>query len=254
MKLSTQDTARRYLKSSIELIQRSGFKMSLIFEMESWASLMRSVPRATIVNPTFDPSFSDLSPGDAFWISISDTSGSVVACIADRLIQTENFMAEIESGRLWYNSPSPEQRVELTTEASDLLYPGMVGHAGGLWVHPKARGIGLSWLLPRLCRALSIMNWNVDRHCGMVFGDLYASGMTAQSYGFPESARCINGWFPPTHSEQLVYVVHISREQLLSQLQEDIDIIDGAGDKGMRDIATVVGKGQQQAPIRAAVV
>jgi hypothetical protein len=247
-----QNIARAYLASAIGLLQQSGFQMSLNFEMKSWASLMRSAPGTTVVNLTFDPDASDIRPGAAFWISINDQNG-IAACIADRLFETENFVDELESGRLWrLTEPQMTHMTPCGTRAG-LSYPGHVGHAGGLWIDRRARKQGLSWILPRLTRALSIINWDVDRHCGVSFGDLYQSGMTAHSYGFPEGHKCVEGWFAPTGKHETIFLVHITREQILSQLVGDIEIIRRAGDKHMRDVAVIVGQRQQQPAVRANV-
>lgn len=246
------ELAQRYMTESIGLLQRSGYRMSLNFDLSGWAALLRAAPKIGIVNPTFDPASSDLKPNEAFWLQLNDEYG-VAACIADRLFVTDDFVTgEIGSGHLWYAHPGADDRPTLLPEAPVGRYSGRVGHAGGLWVHPRRRKDGLSWLLPRLVRALSIINWSVDRHCGMVFEGIHDSGLSAQAYGFPESHVVVEGYFPPTRADARVFVIHIDREQIAAQFEEDlVRMTDGHCQ--MRDVATIVGQRVQQPMVSARV-
>ena len=233
------ELAQRYMTASIALLQRSGYRLSLDFDLHGWAALLRGAPRIGIVNPTFDPAHSRLQPNEAFWLQVNDEHG-VAACIADRLFVTDDFIGgELASGRLWYASPGDGDRPALLPEAPVGRFGGRVGHAGGLWIHPRRRKDGLSWLLPRLVRALSIINWSVDRHCGLVFEGIHESGLSAQAYGFPESHVVVEGYFPPTRAPARVFVVHIDRDQIAAQFEADLVRMTVAGSL-MHDVATIV--------------
>ncbi len=208
------ELAQRYMTESIGLLQRSGYRLSLNFDLSGWAALLRAAPKIGIVNPTFDPSSSDLRPNEALWLQVNDDAG-VAACVADRLFVTDDFVGcELASGRLWYARPGDDDRPELLPTAPIGRYAGRIGYAGGLWIHPRRRKDGLSWLLPRLVRALSIINWSVDRHCGLVFEGIHDSGLSAQAYGFPESHMVVEGYFPPVRGTARVFVIHIDRDQI----------------------------------------
>lgn len=247
------ELAQRYMTESIGLLQRSGYRLSLIFDLSGWAALLRAAPKIGIVNPTFDPAHSDLKPNEAFWLQLNDDSG-VAACIADRLFVTDDFISrEIATGHVWYAHPGGGDQPEMLPTAPFGRYGGRVGHAGGLWVHPRRRKDGLSWLLPRLVRALSIINWSVDRHCGLVFEGIHDSGLSAQAYGFPESHMIVEGYFPPVRGDARVFVIHIDREQIAAQFEEDL-IRMTDGDCQMRDVATIVGQRVHEPVVRPRVV
>ena len=251
--LEHTDVARSYVTAAIGLLQRSGFRVSLNFDLGSWASLLRGAPSILVVNPTFDPERSQVEPGAGFWIGINDDHGPA-ACIADRLFVTDNFLDEMRSGRLWSSTPGDEDRAELLGTLDAIHYPGRVGHAGGLWIHPRARKAGLSWLLPRLARAFSVINWNVDRHCGIILSGLYGSGMGKQAYGFPEAHLCIDGYCPPFRRSEQLLVVHITRDQIIEQLGSDLERIRDAPDQQMRDVATIISHRHEQPAIRQQAV
>lgn len=250
--MSDQSVAREYFGKSIALLQNSGFQLSLNFEMESWVSLMKSAPGMRVVNPTFDPGATSIPPGTALWASVFD-SGGIGACIANRFVETENFIDEMATGRLWNLSEKDRETLSIRAEVGQLRSPGRVGHAGGLWIHQRLRKQGLSWLLPRLMRSLSILNWDVERHCGVVFNDLYNSGMPATSYGFPEGYPCLEGWFAPTGRNEMIHVVHIDREQIVSGLASDIELIDRGRHKHVRDVAIIVGEREKKPAVAANV-
>lgn len=247
------ELAQRYMTESIALLQRSGYRLSLNFDLAGWAALLRSAPKIGIVNPTFDPEHSDLKPNEAFWLQLNDDVG-VAACIADRLFVSDDFVAdELGSGRLWYAHPGDGDQPELLATAPVGRYHGRIGHAGGLWVHPRRRKDGLSWLLPRLVRALSIMNWSVDRHCGLVFEGIHDSGLSAQAYGFPESHLVVEGYFPPVRGAARVFVIHIDRDQIAAQFEDDLVRMTDRNCQ-MRDVATIVGQRVHEPVVRPRVV
>ena len=247
------ELAQRYLTESIALLQRSGYRLSLNFDLGGWATLLRSAPKIGIVNPTFDPAHSALKPNEAFWLQLNDDVG-VAACIADRLFVTDDFVGgELASGRLWYAAPADADRPALLPGVPLGRFTGRVGHAGGLWVHPRRRKDGLSWLLPRPVRALSIINWSVDRHCGLVFEGIHDSGLSAQAYGFPESHVVVECYFPPTRSDARVFVIHIDLEQIAAQFEDDLGRMTD-GNCQMRDVATIVGQRVHEPMVGARVV
>lgn len=247
------ELAQRYMTESIGLLQRSGYRLSLNFDLSGWAALLRSAPKIGIVNPTFDPAHSDLRANEAFWLQLNDEVG-VAACIADRLFRTDDFVAnELATGRVWYASPGEGARPELLPDVPLGRYTGRVGHAGGLWVHPRRRKDGLSWILPRLVRALSIINWSVDRHCGLVFEGIHDSGLSAQAYGFPELHAVVEGYFPPTRADARVFVIHIDLDQIVAQFEDDLVRMTDRHCE-MRDVATIVGQRVHQPMVGAGVV
>jgi len=235
------ELAQRFMTEAIAMLQRSGYRLSLNFDLTGWAALLRNAPKIGIVNPTFDPQHSELRPNEAFWLQLNDDLG-VAACVADRLFVTDDFIgSELASGRLWYARPTEADRPALLPSAPRGVFDGRVGHAGGLWVHPRRRKDGLSWLLPRLVRALSVINWSVDRHCGLVFEGIHDSGLSAQAYGFPEAHCVVEGYFPPVRGDARVFVIHIDRDQIAAQFEADLTRMT-TGHSQMRDVATIVGQ------------
>lgn len=173
--LGTRELIDRYLAAAVDLLERSGYGVQFRSDLAGWARHLCAAPGNTGVNPTFDPAWHNhIEPGTAFWVAVSESSGSVVACMACRLFVTASYYDLMRSGRLWYTA-GKSAPVE-----TQLLGPGPVGrvsHSGGLWVHPDHRGAGLSWILPRMIGGIAVRAWSIDYHTGIVFAGLNSKGV-----------------------------------------------------------------------------
>ena len=81
---------------------------------------------------------------------------------------------------------------------------------------------GLSFLIPRLVRAISLGRFAVEWQCGVNFEDLTKSGLPTSAYGFPHCVPCIDGFFPPTGRNERMHMVYMSRVELLAIQRETI--------------------------------
>jgi hypothetical protein len=179
---------------------------------------MRSADGATIVNPAFDPDYCDLNPGNSFWSAITDDTGSVVGCVASKLVNTEDFRDDISTCSLWLG-----RRVDPDAEPMSLLLPeavplisGRVAFHGGLWLHPKVRGLGLAHLIPRMARAAAERRFNADWHCGFVFGALGNANVPVKAYGYSHCELAVDGYFPVTQKAEKLYLPWDSREEWIA--------------------------------------
>ena len=145
--------------------------------------------------PIFDPSHSDLSPENAFWISGHDQNGTVVATQAARFLDLtqSSAAAELESMRLFFARPEPHlaagARCHVDCPAASQL-TGRVIYSGGGWYHPKYRGCGLSRILPRISRALAYTQWNSDYTFSVVETVLIEKNVY-RSYGYTRHSPSI---------------------------------------------------------------
>jgi len=246
--LSDLEIARQYAAESIALLRRSGFTVSMEFHLADWAEIMEQVPDRVMVNPAFDPKHSDLDASNSFWLRVADRQGTV-AIIADKVVTCDDYLIEMAAGRLYYRDPSPEQRIELCDGLPYGRYTGRIGCAGGLWVHPRARKQGLSWLLPRLVRSYSVQFWDVDRHCAVIFDGTKNAGLVERVYGFSEIHLMTTGYFPPNERPETIHVIHIDRPAIIRQFLMDLESLTADRDQKVRDVATIVGKRQDQAAV-----
>lgn len=229
---SNIDTARTYYRETMALLVRSGFRISIENDMSIWKHIMQTAPATTLVSSMFDPAEANFLPGDAFWLRVSNMNAETVAIICDRLIETEDFVSFVEGAGMF---AAPYARYELDTRLT-----GRIGHAGGLWVHPKARKTGLSWVLPRIVRALSVMHWGVDRHCGLILTGLADAGFASHIYGFPRSWLAFSGdAFRPTGKAERLFVIDIDSDEIAGQQAFELERIMDNGAQNLVDVATI---------------
>jgi hypothetical protein len=184
-------------------------------DIRDWGAIMRAADGATIVNPAFDPDYCDLNRDNSFWSAITDDVGSVVGCVASKLVNTDDFRDDISTCSLWLGN-----RVDSETEPMTLLLPSHVPHIadrvafhGGLWLHPSVRGLGLAHLIPRMARAAAERRFQADWHCGFVFGALGDAKVPVKAYGYSNCELAVDGYFPVTKKAEKLYLPWDSRDE-----------------------------------------
>ena len=215
------------IQAFIDLCHDALDQLSLDVQVETdmgrWVSVMRQAPQIAAVNPSYDPARCRLTADNAFWLNVLSDSRTV-ACIANRLVVTDDFIDLMRSGRLWADHPGTDE-----AEPAGLVWPterppiaGRIGHHGGLWVHPEWRGRRLAVVLPRLTRALSLRQFAVDWHCGLTLESLCRHAVPIKAYGYTRQEVCIDGYFPVTRRQDCVYLTSISRTEMLVQMDDAV--------------------------------
>jgi GNAT superfamily N-acetyltransferase len=202
------------------------------------------LPGNTGVNPCFDPMKTDHQA--AFWIDIR-SGVDRVATMAVRYIETPAYYPWVRSGQLWQRLPCSPIDIKI----SDNGPGGRLAHTGGLWVHPDWRGIGISWLLPRLIRVLALQAWNINYSTGLVFEQLHRTGLAAQNYGAQRIRFLFEGWFPPTGRNERLFGLEYDRPYLLEGVRKDMLLIRNDADQKMRHLAPIAKKGRHEPTIDA---
>jgi len=206
-------------------VRRLGLAITFDTDLRNWVEFISNAPDRGIVNPTFDPDHSDLSPETAFWVAVTDAAaGQTVACIANRLFHTDNYVDLLRTQGLWYSS-GPRRLVDLVVPDDMPRIAGKVGHHGGLWIRRDWRKHGLSGILTKLVRCASLRKFAPDWHCGSVFAAIAEKGLPTSpthGYGYPHMVVAIDGWFPLTNKAERVYLPWISRQEMLDQLEIEL--------------------------------
>jgi hypothetical protein len=241
-----QQTALAYWTAAVDLLVRSGYTISIRYDLREWASYVRSKPDCPIVNPTLDPDCSDLDASNSLWVDIHDRSGRRAAVSANRVMHCSDFAEAFASGHAHYAHPSSEHRMQVRPEVPRGLMTGRIGHAGGLYVEPHAKKEGFPWLASPLMRALSIISFGVDRQCGAIFGHLKDAGFIERAYRFPDWWLAVDGYFPPIGKEAKVYIMHIGLDAMVEQLRADAARIMANRDQKLGDLAAIIGKRKEK--------
>ncbi len=195
----------------------------LTFESDSnlwnWRELLESAPGAIGVSKALDPELNNLENGNAFWLYAKTRTGEIVACQADRLVITDDFVGDYIATHRLFGDLRPIIN-HYTVRLGD-RYPqisGRVNLGGGAWVHPEWRGKNLGGIMSRLARAISVRHFLAD-----YFVTFMASGRNfGVECGFGNKCQIIQGRYPGREADQDMDLLWECRREILEQISQDI--------------------------------
>lgn len=232
--LNENNVCEDYLVAAFTLLLRSGYRASIEWNLADWRDTMMSMPGITGVNAAYNP---DVNPDmTAFWVRITHSSGQIAAIMACRLYVTQAYYDLLRTGLLWVSEGVDHP---MTCHLEGDGPKGRISHSGGIWVHPDHRGNGLSWVLPRIVGALSVRQWQIDEHTGIVQDKLLGKGVPAKNYGVSSIKLALTGYFFITGKEERLFSVQTSRRDIVERSARDLEIILGEGHKQVRDLAPI---------------
>lgn len=184
----------RYVSLAEQAAREVGVELRVRHDFAALAELQHA-NRDTwpLVNPTFDPSLSDLDDTCAFWIEGIDARGETVLTNATRFFDWPHtsLAEEFRSLRAFYRDPAPHLAAgHFAKVAGDMAASirGRTSTSGALWVRPDHRRLGLTRITPRLSRACAYARWDVAYCWGLTAQRLHDLGLT-RAYG--HSARAV---------------------------------------------------------------
>ena len=177
--------------------------------------------RGSFVNPSYDPRQSRLGWRD-FWLCLRDDEGQAIACTAEKVVDTEDLLEDIATGRVWYEHGFAQMggpdRIDVLRGSMPIR--GVVSHSGSTWVDAPWRRHGLALLLTRLSRALSFRNYGAVVNTGFVRQKLYETSVPKESYGYVHVELCIDGYFPPQGGPERLYLCWIDDTEFVDSILE----------------------------------
>jgi len=213
------DVVQSFVDFSLAWLDDRKYTLAIDVDMSGWARTMANAPSIAVVNPTFDPRCSRLSPHDSFWLDVR-VGSRTIATSAARLFITDDYFELMRSTKLWYDPPrARDSRLTVTPPPGVPSIRGRVGHEGGLWIDPAHRKRGLSVILPHLNRALCLREWGIDWQTGMTMRDVGQSGIASWAYGFPHVVPCFEGRSPLIERDERLFVTYMSRDELVLGLE-----------------------------------
>lgn len=138
--------------------------------------------------PTFDVEFSKLDHSNFRAIGIRNSAGKIVGAHALRFFDWTgtSYGEEMTSYRLLYADPDKMklggERCDMTAiEAARIT--GQVAFSGAAWFHPSVRKLGLSYILPRIGKAVALSTWPIERIVALMTESVYKAGF-APRFGY----------------------------------------------------------------------
>lgn len=203
-----------------KILAELGLSLLVDSDMTQWVRHMRQAPGTLRVAATHDPEHSHVHPGNAFWARFENAAGHVVACIAHKVIVTENLLDEVRSHRIFFNKVPilHHYPVNLCVEDGVPVLSGHVGYTGGLWVHPDYRGRAISGIVARFCRNLSVRHFNIDWNVGFIADTPSRRQMGLEGYGMAHATPLLKGTFPLSGEQRDMQMFYMSKAEILAQI------------------------------------
>ena len=178
------------------------------------------------ISSAHNPELTDLRRKDFAWLCAKDEAGSGVFSHALVVVETESFLEDIITHRLFGNIEVPDhwEDVELYDEARERIAAldirGRVALAGGMWVAPPWRHKGLPALLRKVLRVTQIprLNWrhyvsqfqNTEKRTAWAMDDSWNTSV------FP----LLHGFYPAYGERKDIIMSHVTVEETLAFLRE----------------------------------
>lgn len=215
-------TVQRFVQLMSEKVAAIGLDVFVETNFNDYNKLRRELSPDTVQNPTFDPEHSNVSFHNAFWLRAVETNGDTVAMVAQRVLDTENFLEDLKKLRLWHDRPATPPGV-LNVDGCEFArtMSGRVGHAGGLWIDPSFRKKNLSGILDHLGRGLLLKNFWFDYITGIISPELAATGIWAKQYGWESvDGKLSFDFFHPGGPMVAFGFCHMSRAKSLERMAQ----------------------------------
>lgn len=223
------DIVQSFIQRLFPAFEARGLSFHVSSDFDEFVAIRRKSANG-FVYPTYDPGQSRVSPENAFWVKICNPAGEVVAGQATRLFDTPDFYALLRSGRVWFD----RKLASVPDFPFACALPncaGRIAHLGGLWVDGPYRGNKLATLICATTRALTLRNFGFDHETGLCFEPIALKRLPIDSYGHPQLAPCIDGYFPVTRKVEHMYLSHVSRAQALQQMATGWGLAQPAADR-----------------------
>jgi hypothetical protein len=215
-----------FFDRAVEQFGDAALSVQIDDDMTAWRNWMESLPPADKpigVSGTLDPKRHVLVPGNSFWLRLVDSKGNWVGAHCQRIFQTDDFLEEIRTHRL-FDSQCPSfdwSPLSLSVLPNTPTITGRVGFGGGMWIHPSWRGKELSNTLARLSRNLNLRHNLLDWYVSFIEETPNRRLYGHQSAGLMNSTPLLSGLYPARDREMDVRMFYMSRKDMLTQIRAE---------------------------------
>ena len=158
------DVLGRFFLKADQAVRNRGVELSLT-TIDELADFNRRHLKDSPLMPVFNPRMTGLAGRPSFAILGRDQGGRIVATQAARLYEWPDtcLTEEAQNLKMFYgDAPPPDGTACQVTAPAGRQISGRVIYSGAGWYEPEYRKRELSYILPRLSRALALTQWNSD--------------------------------------------------------------------------------------------
>ncbi|MBL6598478.1 MAG: hypothetical protein ISP41_06265 [Alphaproteobacteria bacterium] len=212
----------------------NGFSYIVGNDMQRWRELRMS-KGARIPSP-FNPRFCDQS--QSRFVSILDGNENVVATRAWRTIETESFVQEVESGKIWMDNPKSFGFSKIHSG----LDPRSV-HTNSGWIsiggamESFVPGKAFSWYLGSLHWVFATME-DVDYTVTTAFPDIANADIPIRRYGYKHRAKLPTHYFPHVDETHDLTLYWSSKNEALEEIRSRVELLRAANTQDLKASVT----------------
>lgn len=223
-----------FIDKKVEIAEGMGLRFSVDDDMWKWKEVVDAAPGGIGGSRTLDPMFNDLSVGNSFWIKLKDRNGDIVGCLANRFIETEDFVEEfVATHRLFENRCPSLQPHPIQLKESVPVLRGRMSFGGGSWVHPDWRRIAIAGLMSRVSRALALRHYLIDCYVCFITATSNHRLYGVERLGLPNRRHLLTGEYPGREGNLDVDIYWMHRGEIMAQVSSELASFEDEGDAPM---------------------
>jgi len=238
-----EPTERKLVESAISTyrsaLEKAGYEVSIENDFSAWRDFVLSYV-AKVPNSTYDPDRFPRRSETGFYVA-AKVDGCVIAVVANRLFETDNWFRFVRSGGLWWQSPPRSVRPTVVHPFANALgIDGRVSHCGGGMIDPEYRGQGLPNILCRWARLEGVKRWQPSWDTATIVQDPQPARNLPIKYGYQLEVPLICGYSAGRGAPARVNLVSITGSGIINQARNDTAIFEVHRGEDLRDLARLV--------------
>lgn len=219
------DTIRGYVAFAKDQLAEQGLAFGVSLDMGEFREFLLQQPQTHGVPPTHDLDKCVLTEANSFWSYLETGRGERIACHAQRLFPTEDFIEACQSQTAFMDRVPviDHYPTGLTPDALALDIRGRVNIGGAIWIHPDWRGRDLL-IYARMSRAVALRHWGWDWIVGFAYNTPNRTAMSLTGFGFSRAIPFVSGHYPPHGPKEHrdIQLVYGHREEFNERLQGEL--------------------------------
>lgn len=226
MTLLTREELATIQSSIDEKLDRAdalGLSAHVDDDLWKWKEHIESAPSGIGASRTLDPALNDVRPGNSFWVNLRDSKDRIVACQANRFVESEDFVQEYICTHRFFGNRSPTLHyfpVQLCDSVP--VIRGNISFAAGTWVHPEYRGMALSGLVSKVGRMLALRHFLFDYVVGFIEATGNRRQYGANALGMKNRRHLLTGRYPGRNRDQEMDIYWMHRGEFMSQIYQEL--------------------------------
>jgi hypothetical protein len=216
-----------------EILRKRGFEISFHQGLEGWMEItLKNRSLVDGISPSFDPELGEVNAENSVWL-LARKNGEDVGWVCLRHDWVDDYEAHIKGGRLWGPEGTPRAKPLPNYIETKIVksITGSVVHSGGACVtipyrNKEIAGKRLVSYFTRLLRAHGLLKFQADWLTGsLVQAKLAKLNFGTEIYGYENTVKISENYFPSMDSDRDVWLNVSSRQQQLAAFKRELELI-----------------------------